>query len=150
MKNFKKLTAVVLAAVLTIAMLTACTGGTSREDRAINALNQARSQYGQSELRHSEEADYYAQQLADDVARYNSKNGSFNEGSMQESLNALAATMAEGQTFKAVRIFWNPDSLSVSDYTEQKNLYIVYTDASIVGVGTGSTQYSQFVVVVTY
>lgn len=150
MKMFKKIMAVALAAVMMLAMMTACDGGTTREESAINALNQARVQYGYNELRHSEEADVYAQQSADAIAKYNSKNGSFSESALQDSLNQLRGTVAEGQTFKGMRIFWNLDSFSAENFKEESKRYIAQVEGSIVGVGSGSTQYSQFIVVVVY
>lgn len=150
MKMFKKIMAVALAAVMMLAMMTACDGGTTREESAINALNQARVQYGYNELRHSEEADFYAQQSADAIAKYNSKNGSFSESALQDSLNQLRDTVAEGQIFKGMRIFWNLDSFSAENFKEESKRYIAQVEGSIVGVGSGSTQYSQFIVVVVY
>ena len=150
MKMFKKIMAVALAAVMMLAMMTACDGGTTREESAINALNQARVRYGYNELRHSEEADVYAQQSADDIARYNSNNGSFNESAMQDSLNQLRGTVAEGQTFKGMRIFWNQNTFYPETFEEESKRYIAQVEGTIVGVGSGSTQYSQFVVIVVY
>ena len=59
MKMFKKIMAAALAAVIVLAMLTACTGaGSGNEEQVLNALNQTRTQnYGLNALTRSEEAD---------------------------------------------------------------------------------------------
>lgn len=66
MKMFKKIMAAALAAVMVLAMLTACTGaGSGNEEQVLNALNQTRTQnYGLNALTRSEEADANAQNAA--------------------------------------------------------------------------------------
>ena len=61
MKMFKKIMAVALAAVMMLAMMTAC-GGTDPEAHVLEVLNQLRTEtYSQSALTRSSEADTNAQ-----------------------------------------------------------------------------------------
>ena len=148
MKMFKKIVAAALAAMMVLAMLTACGGtGVTQEERAINALNEARQQQGYSVLRHSEEADYYAQLAADVVAKYNDNGGTINKDGALAEIDRVCSIPVEGEVYKAARVIWNPDSVSATDL---RNQYIAQVDATIVGVGTGTTCNVPFSVIVVY
>ncbi len=139
MKKFKKLIAVALAAVMVLAMLTGCdalAGGSSREDNALNLLNQARvNTYGLSELYRSEEADAHAKELAAFLQKYYEGNYANSDAVLNQKVSDLMNTYADGNYFKGLFISPDGDTLSATSFVNKE----VATDSSATCAGVAST-----------
>lgn len=121
MKMFKKIMAAALAAVMVLAMLTACTGaGSGNEEQVLNALNQTRTQnYGLNALTRSEEADANAQNAAAVLKNY--YEGSATKDELWNSTMQMQQTLAEGCTYKGQMIFRDPDSVTKESFDNYKS-----------------------------
>ena len=137
MKMFKKIMAAALAAVMVLAMLTACTGaGSGNEEQVLNALNQTRTQnYGLNALTRSEEADANAQNAAAVLKNY--YEGSATKDELWNSTMQMQQTLAEGCTYKGQMIFRDPDSVTKESFDNYKST-VSRIDSQYVGAATFS------------
>ena len=135
MKMFKKIMAAALAAVMVLAMLTACTGaGSGNEEQVLNALNQTRTQnYGLNALTRSEEADANAQNAAAVLKNY--YEGSATKDELWNSTMQMQQTLAEGCTYKGQMIFRDPDSVTKESFDNYKST-VSRIDSPYVGAAT--------------
>lgn len=149
MKMFKKIMAAALAAVMVLAMLTACTGaGSGNEEQVLNALNQTRTQnYGLNALTRSEEADANAQNAAAVLKNY--YEGSATKDELWNSTMQMQQTLAEGCTYKGQMIFRDPDSVTKESFDNYKST-VSRIDRQYVGAATFSACGWTYTIVVVY
>ena len=149
MKMFKKIMAAALAAVMVLAMLTACTGaGSGNEEQVLNALNQTRTQnYGLNALTRSEEADANAQNAAAVLKNY--YEGSATKDELWNSTMQMQQTLAEGCTYKGQMIFRDPDSVTKESFDNYKST-VGRIDSQYVGAATYSACGWTYTIVVVY
>ena len=149
MKMFKKIMAAALAAVMVLAMLTACTGaGSGNEEQVLNALNQTRTQnYGLNALTRSEEADANAQNAAAVLKNY--YEGSATKDELWNSTMQMQQTLAEGCTYKGQMIFRDPDSVTKESFDNYKST-VSRIDSQYVGAATYSACGWTYTIVVVY
>ena len=149
MKMFKKIMAAALAAVMVLAMLTACTGaGSGNEEQVLNALNQTRTQnYGLNALTRSEEADANAQNAAAVLKNY--YEGSATKDELWNSTMQMQQTLAEGCTYKGQMIFRGPDSVTKESFDNYKST-VSRIDSQYVGAATFSACGWTYTIVVVY
>lgn len=152
MKCIKKLVALTLAAVLVLAMLTAC-GGTDPEAHVLEVhvlevLNQLRTEtYNQSALTRSSEADTNAQNAAAVLKNY--YEGSATKDELWNSTMQMQQTLAEGCTYKGQMIFRNPDSVTKESFDNYKST-VSRIDSQYVGAATFSACGWTYTIVVVY
>ena len=152
MKCIKKLVALTLAAVLVLAMLTAC-GGTDPEAHVLEAhvlevLNQLRTEtYNQSALTRSSEADTNAQNAAAVLKNY--YEGSATKDELWNSTMQMQQTLAEGCTYKGQMIFRDPDSVTKESFDNHKST-VSRIDSQYVGAATFSACGWTYTIVVVY
>lgn len=149
MKMFKKIMAAALAAVMVLAMLTACTGaGSGNEEQVLNALNQTRTQnYGLNALTRSDEADANAQNAAAVLKNY--YEGSATKDELWNSTMQMQQTLAEGCTYKGQMIFRDPDSVTKESFDNYKST-VSRIDSQYVGAATFSACGWTYTIVVVY
>ena len=149
MKMFKKIMAAALAAVMVLAMLTACTGaGSGNEEQVLNALNQTCTQnYGLNALTRSEEADANAQNAAAVLKNY--YEGSATKDELWNSTMQMQQTLAEGCTYKGQMIFRDPDSVTKESFDNYKST-VSRIDSQYVGAATFSACGWTYTIVVVY
>ena len=149
MKMFKKIMSAALAAVMVLAMLTACTGaGSGNEEQVLNALNQTRTQnYGLNALTRSEEADANAQNAAAVLKNY--YEGSATKDELWNSTMQMQQTLAEGCTYKGQMIFRDPDSVTKESFDNYKST-VSRIDSQYVGAATFSACGWTYTIVVVY
>ena len=149
MKMFKKIMAAALAAVMVLAMLTACTGaGSGNEEQVLNALNQTRTQnYGLNALTRNEEADANAQNAAAVLKNY--YEGSATKDELWNSTMQMQQTLAEGCTYKGQMIFRDPDSVTKESFDNYKST-VSRIDSQYVGAATFSACGWTYTIVVVY
>ena len=149
MKMFKKIMAAALAAVMVLAMLTACTGaGSGNEEQVLNALNQTRTQnYGLNALTRSEEADANAQNAAAVLKNY--YEGSATKDELWNSTMQMQQTLPEGCTYKGQMIFRDPDSVTKESFDNYKST-VSRIDSQYVGAATFSACGWTYTIVVVY
>ena len=152
MKCIKKLVALTLAAVLVLAMLTAC-GGTDPEAHVLEVhvlevLNQLRTEtYNQSALTRSSEADTNAQNAAAVLKNY--YEGSATKDELWNSTMQMQQTLAEGCTYKGQMIFRDPDSVTKESFDNYKST-VSRIDSQHVGAATFSACGWTYTIVVVY
>ncbi|MEQ2362914.1 hypothetical protein [Faecalibacterium tardum] len=152
MKCIKKLVALTLAAVLVLAMLTAC-GGTDPEAHVLEVhvlevLNQLRTEtYNQSALTRSSEADTNAQNAAAVLKNY--YEGSATKDELWNSTMQMQQTLAEGCTYKGQMIFRDPDSVTKESFDNYKST-VSRIDSQYVGAATFSACGWTYTIVVVY
>ena len=152
MKCIKKLVALTLAAVLVLAMLTAC-GGTDPEAHVLEVhvlevLNQLRTEtYNQSALTRSSEADTNAQTAAAVLKNY--YEGSATKDELWNSTMQMQQTLAEGCTYKGQMIFRDPDSVTKESFDNYKST-VSRIDSQYVGAATFSACGWTYTIVVVY
>ena len=147
MKCIKKLVALTLAAVLVLAMLTAC-GGTDPEAHVLEVLNQLRTEtYNQSALTRSSEADTNAQNAAAVLKNY--YEGSATKDELWNSTMQMQQTLAEGCTYKGQMIFRDPDSVTKESFDNYKST-VRRIDSQYVGAATFSACGWTYTIVVVY
>ena len=148
----KKLVALTLAAVLVLAMLTAC-GGTDPEAHVLEVhvlevLNQLRTEtYNQSALTRSSEADTNAQNAAAVLKNYYV--GSATKDELWNSTMQMQQTLAEGCTYKGQMIFRDPDSVTKESFDNYKST-VSRIDSQYVGAATFSACGWTYTIVVVY
>ena len=147
MKMFKKIMAAALAAVMVLAMLTAC-GGTDPEAHVLEVLNQLRTEtYNQSALTRSSEADTNAQNAAAVLKNY--YEGSATKDELWNSTMQMQQTLAEGCTYKGQMIFRDPDSVTKESFDNYKSM-VSRIDSQYVGAATFSACGWTYTIVVVY
>ena len=147
MKMFKKIMAVALAAVMMLAMMTAC-GGTDPEAHVLEVLNQLRTEtYSQSALTRSSEADTSAQNAAAVLKNY--YEGSATKEELWNSTMQMQQTLAEGCTYKGQMIFRDPDSVTKESFDNYKST-VSRSDSQYVGAATFSACGWTYTIVVVY
>ena len=152
MKCIKKLVALTLAAVLVLAMLTAC-GGTDPEAHVLEVhvlevLNQLRTEtYNQSALTRSSEADTNAQNAAAVLKNY--YEGSATKDELWNSTMQMQQTLAEGCTYKGQMIFRDPDSVTKESFDNYIST-VSRIDSQYVGAATFSACGWTYTIVVVY
>lgn len=147
MKMFKKIMAAALAAVMVLAMLTAC-GGTDPEAHVLEVLNQLRTEtYSQSALTRSSEADTNAQNAAAVLKNY--YEGSATKDELWDSTMQMQQTLAEGCTYKGQMIFRDPNSVTKESFDNYKST-VSRSDSQYVGAATFSACGWTYTVVVVY
>ena len=147
MKMFKKIMAAALAAVMVLAMLTAC-GGTDPEAHVLEVLNQLRTEtYNQSALTRSSEADTHAQNAAAVLKNY--YEGSATKDELWNSTVQMQQTMAEGCTYKGQMIFRDPDSVTKESFDNYQST-VSRIDSQYVGAATFSACGWTYTIVVVY
>ena len=147
MKMFKKIMAAALAAVMVLAMLTAC-GGTDPEAHVLEVLNQLRAEtYNQSALTRSSEADTNAQNAAAVLKNY--YEGSATKDELWNSTMQMQQTLAEGCTYKGQMIFRDPDSVTKESFDNYKST-VSRIDSQYVGAATFSACGWTYTIVVVY
>ena len=152
MKCIKKLVALTLAAVLVLAMLTAC-GGTDPEAHVLEVhvlevLNQLRTEtYNQSALTRSSEAGTNAQNAAAVLKNY--YEGSATKDELWNSTMQMQQTLAEGCTYKGQMIFRDPDSVTKESFDNYKST-VSRIDSQYVGAATFSACGWTYTIVVVY
>ena len=152
MKCIKKLVALTLAAVLVLAMLTAC-GGTDPEAHVLEVhvlevLNQLRTEtYNQSALTRSSEADTNAQNAAAGLKNY--YEGSATKDELWNSTMQMQQKLAEGCTYKGQMIFRDPDSVTKESFDNYKST-VSRIDSQYVGAATFSACGWTYTIVVVY
>ena len=147
MKMFKKIMAVALAAVMMLAMMTAC-GGTDPEAHVLEVLNQLRTEtYSQSALTRSSEADTNAQNAAAVLKNY--YEGSATKEELWNSTMQMQQTLAEGCTYKGQMIFRDPDSVTKESFDNYKST-VSKIDSQYVGAATFSACGWTYTIVVVY
>jgi len=147
MKMFKKIMAVALAAVMMLAMMTAC-GGTDPEAHVLEVLNQLRTEtYSQSALTRSNEADTNAQNAAAVLKNY--YEGSATKEELWNSTMQMQQTLAEGCTYKGQMIFRDPDSVTKESFDNYKST-VSKSDSQYVGAATFSACGWTYMIVVVY
>ena len=147
MKMFKKIMAVALAAVMMLAMMTAC-GGTDPEVHVLEVLNQLRTEtYSQSALTRSSEADTNAQNAAAVLKNY--YEGSATKEALWNSTMQMQQTLAEGCTYKGQMIFRDPNSVTKESFDNYKST-VSRSDSQYVGAATFSACGWTYTIVVVY
>ena len=147
MKMFKKIMAVALAAVMMLAMMTAC-GGTDPEAHVLEVLNQLRTEtYSQSALTRSSEADTNAQNAAAVLKNY--YEGSATKDELWDSTMQMQQTLAEGCTYKGQMIFRDPNSVTKESFDNYKST-VSRSDSQYVGAATFSACGWTYTIVVVY
>lgn len=147
MKMFKKIMAVALAAVMMLAMMTAC-GGTDPEAHVLEVLNQLRTEtYSQSALTRSSEADTNAQNAAAVLKNY--YEGSATKDELWNSTMQMQQTLAEGCTYKGQMIFRDPDSVTKESFDNYKST-VSKSESQYVGAATFSACGWTYTIVVVY
>lgn len=147
MKMFKKIMAAALAAVMVLAMLTAC-GGTDPEAHVLEVLNQLRTEtYSQSALTRSSEADTNAQNAAAVLKNY--YEGSATKDELWDSTMQMQQTLAEGCTYKGQMIFRDPNSVTKESFDNYKST-VNRSDSQYVGAATFSACGWTYTIVVVY
>ena len=147
MKLFKKIMAAALAAVMVLAMLTAC-GGTDPEAHVLEVLNQLRTEtYSQSALTRSSEADTNAQNAAAVLKNY--YEGSATKDELWDSTMQMQQTMAEGCTYKGQMIFRDPNSVTKESFDNYRST-VSRSDSQYVGAATFSACGWTYTIVVVY
>lgn len=147
MKMFKKIMAAALAAVMVLAMLTAC-GGTDPEAHVLEVLNQLRTEtYSQSALTRSSEADTNAQNAAAVLKNY--YEGSATKDELWDSTMQMQQTLAEGCTYKGQMIFRDPNSVTKESFDNYKST-VSRSDSQYVGAATFSACGWTYTIIVVY
>ena len=147
MKMFKQIMEAALAAVMVLAMLTAC-GGTDPEAHVLEVLNQLRTEtYSQSALTRSSEADTNAQNAAAVLKNY--YEGSATKDELWDSTMQMQQTLAEGCTYKGQMIFRDPNSVTKESFDNYKST-VSRSDSQYVGAATFSACGWTYTIIVVY
>lgn len=147
MKRFRRLLAAALCAALALTMLTACRGTISTEDRALEMLNNVRTQtYGVSALTRSSEADAYAQQTVDfmETALRTDDLGTI----LANWAMDLAYSSVDGRGYKTSMFLYKPDSVTEEKFFDQEVAKV--QDAAYVGMASGSLLKLKFMIITVY
>lgn len=134
MKMFKRVAAAVLAAVMAMVVLTACSSISPTQEKVRNELNEARAQNGVAALEWSEEANAHARDFANEYQKLveASISGSGRlDSELDRVVGNLVLTTADGKSFKTMCYLDDPDFSAVSDLLGER----VAQDGSATVVG---------------
>lgn len=146
MKMFKKIAAVALAAVMVLAMLTACAGGGSTEDNVLSALNQSRTgTFNRNELVRNDEADAYARDLATVIQKY--YNGLINQNAMEDKLYDMFSTSVEGRSYREFFITAEASLISPVDFNDER---VAQCDGVYAGIASFSASNHPYTILIVY
>ena len=134
MKMIKRMAAAVLAAVMAMVVLTACSSISPTQEKVRNELNEARAQNGVAALEWSEEANAHARDFANEYQKLveASISGSSRlDSELDRVVGNLVLTTADGKSFKTICYLDDPDFSTVSDLLGER----VAQDGSATVVG---------------
>ena len=134
MKMIKRMAAAVLAAVMAMVVLTACSSISPTQEKVRNELNEARAQNGVAALEWSEEANAHARDFANEYQKLveASISGSSRlDSELDRVVGTLVLTTADGKSFKTMCYLDDPDFSTVSDLLGER----VAQDGSATVVG---------------
>lgn len=134
MKMIKRMAAAVLAAVMAMVVLTACSSISPTQEKVRNELNEARAQNGVAALEWSEEANVHARDFANEYQKLveASMSGSGRlDSELDRVVGNLVLTTADGKSFKTMCYLDDPDFSAVSDLLGER----VAQDGSATVVG---------------
>ena len=134
MKMIKRMAAAVLAAVMAMVVLTACSSISPTQEKVRNELNEARAQNGVAALEWSEEANAHARDFANEYQKLveASISGSSRlDSELDRVVGNLVLTTADGKSFKTMCYLDDPDFSTVSDLLGER----VAQDGSATVVG---------------
>ncbi len=134
MKMIKRMAAAVLAAVMAMVVLTACSSISPTQEKVRNELNEARAQNGVAALEWSEEANAHARDFANEYQKLveASISGSSRlDSELDRVVGNLVLTTADGKSFKTMCYLDDPDFSAVSDLLGER----VAQDGSATVVG---------------
>ena len=134
MKMIKRMAAAVLAAVMAMVVLTACSSISPTQEKVRNELNEARAQNGVAALEWSEEANAHARDFANEYQKLveASMSGSSRlDSELDRVVGNLVLTTADGKSFKTMCYLDDPDFSTVSDLLGER----VAQDGSATVVG---------------
>ena len=134
MKMIKRMAAAVLAAVMAMVVLTACSSISPTQEKVRNELNEARAQNGVAALEWSEEANAHARDFANEYQKLveASISGSSRlDSELDRVVGNLVLTTADGKSFKTMCYLDYPDFSTVSDLLGER----VAQDGSATVVG---------------
>lgn len=134
MKMIKRMAAAVLAAVMAMVVLTACSSISPTQEKVRNELNEARAQNGVAALEWSEEANAHARDFANEYQKLveASISGSGRlDSELDRVVGNLVLTTADGKSFKNMCYLDDPDFSAVSDLLGER----VAQDGSATVVG---------------
>lgn len=134
MKMIKRMAAAVLAAVMAMVVLTACSSISPTQEKVRNELNEARAQNGVAALEWSEEANAHARDFANEYQKLveASISGSGRlDSELDRVVGNLVLTTADGKSFKTMCYLDDPDFSAVSDLLGER----VAQDGSATVVG---------------
>ena len=134
MKMIKRMAAAVLAAVMAMVVLTACSSISPTQEKVRNELNEARAQNGVAALEWSEEANAHARYFANEYQKLveASISGSSRlDSELDRVVGNLVLTTADGKSFKTMCYLDDPDFSTVSDLLGER----VAQDGSATVVG---------------
>ncbi|MCI5573769.1 MAG: CAP domain-containing protein [Faecalibacterium prausnitzii] len=118
MKMIKRMAAAVLAAVMAMVVLTACSSISPTQEKVRNELNEARAQNGVAALEWSEEANAHARDFANEYQKLLSSalsGSSHFDSELDRAAWDLVMTTADGKSYKTMCYLDNPDFSTVSD-----------------------------------
>ena len=147
MKKIRRCIAVMLAAALALAVLSGCITFQPPEDRALEMLNNVRTQnYGLQPLTRNAEADSYAQQTVDfmETMLYTEELGTV---LANWSMN-LACSSVEGRGYKTSMFVYNPNRITEDKFFDQE--VATNGDAAYVGMACGSLLKLKFMIITIY
>lgn len=134
MKMIKRMAVAVLAAVMAMVVLTACSSISPTQEKVRNELNEARAQNGVAALEWSEEANAHARDFANEYQKLveASISGSGRlDSELDRVVGNLVLTTADGKSFKTMCYLDDPDFSAVSDLLGER----VAQDGSATVVG---------------
>ena len=134
MKMIKRMAAAVLAAVMAMVVLTACSSISPTQEKVRNELNEARAQNGVAALEWSKEANAHARDFANEYQKLveASISGSSRlDSELDRVVGNLVLTTADGKSFKTMCYLDDPDFSTVSDLLGER----VAQDGSATVVG---------------
>ena len=145
MKMFKKIMAVALAAVMMLAMMTACQS-VEPEENVLNALNQARTEnYGKNALVRDSEADMYAQDLAGVIAQY--YNDRITQDALSQKLHEMMSTSVQGYSYNELYITSEASSVKASDMINER---ITQAEGHFAGIASFTAKGYSYTIVISY
>ena len=145
MKMFKKIMAVALAAVMMLAMMTACQS-VDPEENVLNALNQARTEnYGKNALVRDSEADMYAQDLAGVIAQY--YNDQITQDALSQKLYEMNSTFVQGYPYNELYITSEASSVKAFDMVDQR---ITKAEGHFAGIASFTAKGYSYTIVISY
>ena len=145
MKMFKKIMAVALAAVMMLAMMTACQS-VEPEENVLNALNQARTEnYGKNALVRDSEADMYAQDLAGVIAQY--YNDQITQDALSQKLHEMTGTSVQGYPYNELYITGEASSVKAFDMVDER---ITKAEGHFAGIASFTAKGYSYTIVISY